>query len=54
MLAFLQRWAYAHDLRLKPFNPCDLCRTGWNMPGSIPAFEMATLDEMIALLARAR
>jgi len=53
MLAFLQRWAYAHDIRLKLFNPCRSLRDRLEYAGSIPAFEMATLDEMIALPARA-
>jgi len=50
MLAFLQRWAYAHDIRL---TPCRSLPDRLEDAGSIPAFEMATLDEMIALLARA-
>ena len=53
MLAFLQRWAYAHDIRLTLFNPCRSLPDRLEDAGSIPAFEMATLDEMIALLARA-
>ena len=52
-LAFLQRWAYAHDIRLTLFNPCRSLPDRLEYAGSIPAFEMATLDEMIALLARA-
>ena len=52
MLAFLQRWAYAHNIRLKLFNPRSV-RDRLEYAGSIPAFEIATVDEMIALLARA-
>ncbi len=53
MLVFLQRWAYAHDIRLKLFNPRSV-RDRLEYADSIPAaFEIATVDEMIALLARA-
>jgi len=54
MLAFLQRWAYPHEIRLKLFNPCRFLPDRLEYAGSIPAFEMATLHEMIALPARAR
>jgi len=30
MLVFLQRWAQNHDIRLKLFNPPNLCGTGWS------------------------
>ena len=52
MLVFLQRWAYAHNIRLKLFNPRRL-RDRLEDAVTIPAFEIATLDEMISLLARA-
>jgi len=48
MLAFLQRWVYAHDIRLKLFNPCRSLPDRLEYAGSIPAFEMATLDEMLS------
>jgi anti-anti-sigma regulatory factor len=53
MLVFLQRWAHTHDIRLKLFNPCRSLREKLEYAGSIPAFEIATLDEMIGLLSRA-
>ncbi len=53
MLVFLQRWAYAHNIQLKLFNPRRPVRDRLEDAVSIPAFEVATLEEMIALLARA-
>jgi len=29
MLVFLQRWAHDHNIRLKLFNPANLCGIGW-------------------------
>jgi anti-anti-sigma regulatory factor len=54
MLMFLQRWAYDHDIRFKLFNPT---RTVWErlqLANSIPEFEIASPDEMRALLGGAR
>jgi anti-anti-sigma regulatory factor len=48
MLAFLQRWAEAHDVRLKLFNPSRSLRQRLDQTTSIPAFEFATIDELIA------
>src|SRR6266849_524071 len=53
MLVFLQRWAYDHDIRLKLFNPSRSVRERLEYASSMSAFEIATLDEMMALLARA-
>lgn len=53
MLVFLQRWAYDRDIRLKLFNPSRSLRDRLERVGSMSAFEMATLDEMMALLAHA-
>ncbi|OLC94390.1 MAG: hypothetical protein AUH86_14505 [Acidobacteria bacterium 13_1_40CM_4_58_4] len=53
MLMFLQRWAYDHYIRLKLFNPSRSVRERLEHAGSMPAFEIATLDEMMAFLARA-
>src|SRR5712692_2368719 len=53
MLVFLQRWAYDHDIRLKLFNPSRSVRERLEYAGSPSAFEIATLDEIMALLARA-
>jgi anti-anti-sigma regulatory factor len=51
MLVFLQRWAYDHDIRLKLFNPRQSVRARLEHAGSIREFDIATLDEMMALLA---
>jgi len=53
MLVFLQRWAYDHDIRLKLFNPSRSVQDELEHASSMSAFEIATLDEMMALLARA-
>ncbi len=53
MLVLLQRWAYDHDIRLKLFNPCKSVQDRLEHAGSMPDFDIATLDEMMALLARA-
>ena len=52
MLAFLQRWAAAHDIRLKLFNPSRSLRQRLDQTTSIPAFEFATIDELIAYFPR--
>jgi anti-anti-sigma regulatory factor len=51
MLVFLQRWAIDHDIRLKLFNPRRLVRERLERASSIREFDIATLDEMMALLA---
>jgi len=48
MLAFLQRWADAHDVRLKLFSPSRSLRQRLEHTTSIPEFEFATIDEVIA------
>jgi len=52
MLAFLQRWAHDHKIKLKLFNPSssvqDRLEHTW-----MPSLELATADELIALLDRA-
>jgi anti-anti-sigma regulatory factor len=53
MLVFLQRWAYDHDIRLKLFNPTRSVQDRLEHASSMPEFDIATLDEMMALLARA-
>src|SRR5207253_6703800 len=53
MLGFLQRWAYDHDIRLKLFNPTKSVQDRLEHAGSVPELVIATLDEMMALLARA-
>jgi anti-anti-sigma regulatory factor len=53
MLVFLQRWAHDHNIRLKLFNPRQSVRDRLENASSMRAFDIATLDEMMALLARA-
>lgn len=52
MLAYLQRWAHDHDIKLKLFNPSnavqDKLEHTW-----MPSLEVASTDEVIALLDRA-
>ena len=52
MLAFLQQWAHAHDVRLKLFNPSRSLRRRLDQTTSIPSFEFATIDELIAYFPR--
>jgi anti-anti-sigma regulatory factor len=51
MLVFLQRWAHDHDIRLKLFNPRQPVRDKLGHASSMRGFDIATLDEMMALLA---
>ncbi len=51
MLVFLQRWARDHDIRLKLFNPRRSVRERLEHASSMREFDIATLDEMMALLA---
>ncbi len=53
MLVLLQRWAYDHDIRLKLFNPTKSVQDRLEHASSMREFDIATLDEMMALLARA-
>jgi anti-anti-sigma regulatory factor len=53
MLVFLQRWAHDHDIRLALFNPRQSVRDRLEHARSMQEFDMATFDEMMALLARA-
>jgi anti-anti-sigma regulatory factor len=53
MLVFLQRWSYDHHIRLKMFNPSWSVRDKLEHASSISPLEIATLDEVVALLARA-
>jgi anti-anti-sigma regulatory factor len=52
MLVFLQRWAQDHDIRLKLFNPRQSVRDRLEQASSMGDFDIVTLDEMMALLAR--
>jgi anti-anti-sigma regulatory factor len=53
MLLFLQRWAQDHDIRLKLFNPRQFVRDRLERVSSMREFDIATLDEMMALLTHA-
>ena len=53
MLVFLQRWAYDHDIRFKLFNPSRSVRDRLEHANSMSELEIATLDEMMALLTDA-
>jgi anti-anti-sigma regulatory factor len=53
MLVFLQRWAYDQDIRFKLFNPVRSVREKLEQTSSMSAFEIAGLDEMMALLGQA-
>lgn len=52
MLLFLKKWAYDHDVRLKLFNPTTAVQDRLERANSMPDIEVATLDEMVALLSR--
>ena len=53
MLVFLQRWAHDQDIRLKLFNPHQSVRDRLEQANSMQEFDIAALDEMMALLVRA-
>jgi len=53
ILVFLQRWAQNHDIQLKVFNPSCSVRETLELASTITEFEIATLHEMMALLAQA-
>jgi anti-anti-sigma regulatory factor len=53
MLVFLQRWAQDRHIRLKLFNPRQSVRDRLEQVNSMQEFYIATLDEMMALLAYA-
>jgi anti-anti-sigma regulatory factor len=52
MLVYLQRWALDHGIRLKLFNPSNTLRDRLER-ASMSAFDIASADEIIALLGRA-
>jgi anti-anti-sigma regulatory factor len=53
MLLFLQRWAYDCDIQFKLFNPTRSVRDTLALVNSIAELDIATLHEMMALLANA-
>jgi anti-anti-sigma regulatory factor len=52
MLAFLQRWAHDHNIKLKLFNPTSSVQNRLEHTW-MPSLDVATADELIALLDRA-
>jgi anti-anti-sigma regulatory factor len=64
MLLFLQRWAHDHDIRFKLFNPSKSIHdhlefpvrsqhSNWKCSNSMTELDIATVDEVSALLANA-
>ncbi len=53
MLLFLKRWAYDYDIQFKLFNPTRSVRDRLALVNSITELDIATLHEMMALLANA-
>ena len=51
MLMFLKQWAQDHDIRLKLFNPTPAVRERLKRASFMPSLELATIDEIRALLA---
>jgi anti-anti-sigma regulatory factor len=51
MLVFLQRWAQDHGVRFKLFNPRQSVRDRLEHASSMREFDIATIDEIMALLA---
>jgi len=50
MLWYLRRWAHDHDIRLKVFNPTRSVKDRLETLSLHPEFEIASLDEILALL----
>lgn len=53
MLMFVQRWAHDHDIRLKLYNPRPSVRERLDEVSSMREFDIATFEQMMALLAHA-
>ena len=53
MLLFLDRWAHDHDIQFKLFDPTKAVRDRLQLVQSIRPFDVASLDEMMSLLAEA-
>jgi hypothetical protein len=52
MLTFLDRWAQDHDIQFKLFNSTMSVHDRLEAAKSMPAFDFATLHEMVALVER--
>jgi anti-anti-sigma regulatory factor len=53
MLQFLHRWAYDHEIQLKLFSPTRSVRERLQRATSVAEFDIATLHEMMGILANA-
>jgi anti-anti-sigma regulatory factor len=53
MLVFLHRWAFDHKIQLKLFNPRNSVRYRLELVHSIQPFDIASLEELMDLLANA-
>src|ERR1700747_3066543 len=53
MLQFLHRWAYDHAIQLKLFSPARSVRERLQRATSVTEFDIATLHEMMGILANA-
>jgi anti-anti-sigma regulatory factor len=53
MLLFLQRWAYGHEIQFKLFNPTRSVRDRLELVNPIARLDIATVHEMMELLANA-
>jgi anti-anti-sigma regulatory factor len=51
VMVFVQRWCHDHDIRFKLFNPSKSVRERLEHTNAMSEFHIATLDEMMALLA---
>jgi anti-anti-sigma regulatory factor len=54
MLCFLQSWAKDHDIQLKVFNPTYSVQNRLENSSTLAKFNIATLQEMMALLEGAQ
>ena len=54
MLLFLQQWANRKRIQLKLFNPRWWVREKLEHASPIPEFDIASLDEVVAILANAK
>jgi hypothetical protein len=52
-MVFLQRWCRDHDIRFKLFNPSRAVQERLENTNAMSEFDIASLDEMMALLGRA-
>ncbi len=53
VLVYLQRWCRGHNIRFKLFNPSRAVREKLEHINSMSEFDIASLDEMMALLGQA-